>query len=130
MSRVRRSKVVETADDIPAFKSEDEEAQFWSTHELGGELLERMGSLGEDVLPPPRTRSRAISIRFDEELLDRLKALAARRGKGYQTLVKQFLVERLYEEEQRERERDLKPPPPPPGVGIPETRGGGTAEKN
>jgi len=34
--------------------------------------------------------------------LRRVKALAARRGKGYQTLLKEFVVERLYEEERRE----------------------------
>jgi hypothetical protein len=33
--------------------------------------------------------------------LRRLKALAALRNTGYQTLLKQFVVERLYEEERR-----------------------------
>jgi hypothetical protein len=34
--------------------------------------------------------------------LRRLKTLAERRDKGYQTLLKEFVVERLYEEEKRE----------------------------
>jgi hypothetical protein len=34
--------------------------------------------------------------------LKRLRALAALRNTGYQTLLKEFIVERLYEEEKRE----------------------------
>lgn len=42
-------------------------------------------------------------MRFDEFTLRRLKDLARRRNTGYQTLLKQFVAERLYEEEKRER---------------------------
>ncbi len=41
-------------------------------------------------------------MRFDEFTLKRLRVLAARRNTGYQTLLKEFVVERLYEEEKRE----------------------------
>jgi hypothetical protein len=41
-------------------------------------------------------------VRFDEDVLKRLRALARKKGKGYQTLLKEFVVERLYEEEKRE----------------------------
>jgi hypothetical protein len=41
-------------------------------------------------------------VRFDDSTLQRIKALAARRHKGYQTLLKEFVIERLYEEEKRE----------------------------
>ncbi len=34
--------------------------------------------------------------------LARLKRLARKRHKGYQTLLKEFVIERLYEEEKRE----------------------------
>lgn len=49
-----------------------------------------------------RSRTRPIGVRFDESTLSRLKILAARRHKGYQSLLKEFIVERLYEEEKRE----------------------------
>jgi hypothetical protein len=42
------------------------------------------------------------AIRFDADMLTRLRALAARRNTGYQTLLKTFVAERLYEEEKRE----------------------------
>jgi len=48
-----------------------------------------------------RGRTTPVSIRLDRFKLRRLKSLAALRNTGYQTLLKQFVVERLYEEERR-----------------------------
>jgi hypothetical protein len=53
----------------------------------------------QDLVRPGRTTP--IAIRFDQFTLTRLKALAALRNTGYQTLLKEFVVERLYEEEKR-----------------------------
>lgn len=54
--------------------------------------------------PPKRTptASQSINLRLEVNTLKRLKALAARKQMGYQTLLKTFLTERLYEEEKRE----------------------------
>ena len=41
-------------------------------------------------------------MRFDESTLSRLKVLSDRRHKRYQSLLREFIVERLYEEEKRE----------------------------
>jgi hypothetical protein len=46
-------------------------------------------------------RTKPIAVRLDQFTLDRLKALAALHNTGYQTLLKQFVVERVYEEERR-----------------------------
>ncbi|MGP0101572.1 MAG: hypothetical protein ACLPUT_08130 [Solirubrobacteraceae bacterium] len=54
----------------------------------------------QDLIRPGRTTP--IAIRFDQFTLTRLRALAALRNTGYQTLLKEFVVERLYEEEKRE----------------------------
>jgi hypothetical protein len=54
----------------------------------------------QDKVRPGRTTP--IAIRFDQFTLKRLRALAALRNTGYQTLLKEFIVERLYEEEKRE----------------------------
>ncbi len=53
----------------------------------------------QDAVRPGRTTP--IAIRFDQFTLQRLKALAALHNTGYQTLLKEFVVERLYEEEKR-----------------------------
>lgn len=88
--------------EIPEFRNEEEEAEFWATHEITEEFIERAGPVPEGELPPPRSRTRPISMRFDEDVLRRLRAIAERKHKGYQTLLKEFVVERLYEEEKRE----------------------------
>ncbi len=95
-------KKVHSLEAVPEFASEEEEARFWAEHGLGEALLEAMTPPPEGLLPPPRPRSRVISLRLDEDLLGRLKAMARRKGKGYQTLLKEFVLERLYEEEKRE----------------------------
>jgi len=43
-----------------------------------------------------------VTIRFDADVMRRLKVVAREKGKGYQTLLKEFVTERLYEEEVRE----------------------------
>ncbi len=53
----------------------------------------------QDAARPGRTTP--VAIRFDQFTLSRLKTLAALHNKGYQTLLKEFVVERLYEEEKR-----------------------------
>src|SRR5216683_7588573 len=97
-------------DQIPDFLNEDEEDKFWSTHELGPAMLEAMQPSHElaAILPPARARAilqrhtRNLSVRFDLDTLNRLRIVAKKKGVGYQTLLKQFVNERLYEEEKRE----------------------------
>jgi hypothetical protein len=55
--------------------------------------------LMQDIVRPGRTTP--IAVRFDQFTLERLRALAALRNTGYQTLLKEFVIERLYEEEKR-----------------------------
>jgi predicted DNA binding CopG/RHH family protein len=80
---------------IPRFANEAEEQEYWGTHELGPEMLARARRRQE-----PRTRP--VPIRFDATTLARLRRLAERRGVGYQTLLREFVLERLYEEEIRD----------------------------
>jgi predicted DNA binding CopG/RHH family protein len=91
---------IHSQDEIPTFASEEEEHRFWQHHEIADELWDQMPTVPDEELPRPRTKP--VPVRFDEDVLRRLKALAAKRHTGYQTLLKQFVVERLYEEEKRE----------------------------
>ncbi|HXC23077.1 MAG TPA: hypothetical protein VNU28_00715 [Solirubrobacteraceae bacterium] len=72
------------------------EAELAAAHEQE----ERRRKIPKEALAKGRTTP--IAIRFDEFTLKRLRVLAARRNTGYQTLLKEFVVERLYEEEKRE----------------------------
>jgi hypothetical protein len=103
-------KAINSWDDVPHFAIEEEEATFWGAHRLGPSLLAQMRPVpaqGDGDLPPARAatfrpRTRPISVRLDGDVLSRLKTVAARKHKGYQSLLKEFVVERLYEEEKRE----------------------------
>lgn len=70
--------VVDDLDDIPVFSSEAEEAAYWGTHALSEKLLESMHALSDEDAPRPR-KSRAISLRIDEGLLDASKLLQINR---------------------------------------------------
>ena len=88
--------------EIPENMTEAEEREFWDTHEITEEFLDKAEPVPEDMLPPPRPRTRPISLRLDDDVLSRLKDVARKKHKGYQTMLKEFVVERLYEEEKRE----------------------------
>ncbi len=93
--------------DVPAFTSEAEEADYWATHTYSEELLSGFRSEPRAPgLPTPRSRgkkgARSTSLRLEQNVTERLRVLAERKGTAYQTLLKQFVLERLYEEEKRE----------------------------
>lgn len=91
--------------EVPDLTTEKEAREFWDTHEVTEEYLENAGPVAEKDMPPTRSRTgrtTPIAVRFDEDVLERLKQLAAHKHKGYQTLLKEFVSERLYEEEKRE----------------------------
>src|SRR3982751_6471058 len=88
---------------IPSNMTEEQSREFWDSHEITEEYIEKVGTVPEEDLPkfsPPRTKP--ISVRLDGDTLQRLKGLAKVKHKGYQTLLKEFIAERLYEEEKRE----------------------------
>lgn len=93
---------------IPDFKTEQEEAHFWDTHtlEVGMMTREKAQALS-DLLPPTRPRperpakSNPVSLRLSVDLERRLRVLAEKKGTTYQTLLKEFVLERTYEEEKR-----------------------------
>lgn len=106
--------VVNCLEDIPEFASEEEYANFWETHTPGPALFEAAKNNPEswELLNriAPRTRPRQprqpkdthiTTLRLDGDTEQRLKHLAALKKIPYQTLLKQFVNERLYEEEKR-----------------------------
>ncbi|GMA14078.1 hypothetical protein E5F05_18455 [Deinococcus metallilatus] len=86
---------------IPAFTSEAEEAEFWGTHSLAEHLLSREHTNTDLLLPTRPRKSRPTSIRLGTDLERRLCHLAELKGTSYQTLLKEFVLERVYEEEKR-----------------------------
>ena len=78
--------------EIPTFKSEEEEAKFWREHELDAALMK-----GSEHSPDSR-ESTTITLRFDPRMLSRIKRMARSRFLNYQSMMKQWLAERLEDE--------------------------------
>ncbi len=103
MIESQRLEIVDNFDNVPDFATEAEEAHYWATHELGDNILDRMEAMPEEgILSTADTRTRPVVVRLDEDTLQRINMLAARRQIGYQTLLEEFVAERLSEEEKRE----------------------------
>jgi predicted DNA binding CopG/RHH family protein len=81
---------------IPPFEDEDEEREFWATHDsteyLDWEQAERA------ILPKLKPSTKTISLRLSESMLNELRVLANKRDVPYQSLIKIMLRERIDEE--------------------------------
>lgn len=84
-------------EDIPLFDSEEAEADFWSESRIEVRLMESAVAAGSEDL-----ESVTITLRIDPRMLARIKRLARSRYLNYQSMIKQWLSERM-ESEMRER---------------------------
>lgn len=82
---------------IPKFKNEDEEDEFWSTHDTT-EYIDWSKAIINPSFPNLKLSTRSITIRVPESLLNSLKMLANKKDVPYQSLVKIFLDEKIREE--------------------------------
>jgi len=85
-------KTITSWEDIPTFETEADEAVFWNNHELDAKLM-----LSSTHKPDSR-ESTTITLRFDPRMLARIKRLARSRYLNYQSMMKQWLAERIEEE--------------------------------
>jgi len=83
----------ETRKKIPRFKSREEEAAFWDTHSP----LE-YGEWEEVELKVARPLIHTLAVRLDARTIDRLAAVARKKGIGPSTLARMWLLERLEQE--------------------------------
>jgi hypothetical protein len=86
---------------IPKFRSEAEEAEWWSTHEIAG--IWKHGKPARPVKMPAKqlkfireradSRKQAISIRLDSDQIVAAKKIAARKSVGYQTQLRMWIAD-------------------------------------
>lgn len=81
---------------IPRFKNEDEECEFWATHDSTDYI--DWDKAEEVIFPDLKHTTRKISLRLSEYLLWRIKELADSKDVPYQSLMKIFLAERVEKE--------------------------------
>jgi hypothetical protein len=84
-------------EEVPLFDSEQAEAAFWAENRVDLRLMESSVATGGDS-----SESVTITLRLDPRMLSRIKRLARMRYLNYQSMIKQWLSERL-EGEFRER---------------------------
>ena len=82
---------------VPTFSNEDEEREFWATHD-SSEYLDWSTAERNPTFSRLKPSTRTVSIRLPESLIASLKTLANKRDVPYQSLVKIFLAERVREE--------------------------------
>ena len=87
---------------VPRFRNEDEEREFWATHD-STEYVDWKSAV-QARLPNLKPSTATISLRLPESMLEELKVLANKRDVPYQSLMKVFLAERI----ERERGRDKR----------------------
>ena len=80
-------------EEVPQFDGEDAEAVYWANTGVAPRLMElALAQSGEGI------ESVTISLRMDPRMLSKIKRLARSRYLGYQSMIKQWLSERMEQE--------------------------------
>ncbi|MCC6232534.1 MAG: hypothetical protein IT580_07815 [Verrucomicrobiales bacterium] len=80
-------------DEVPLFDREEAEAAFWEGNRIDLRLMESAVASGAEA-----SESVTITLRMDPRMLARMKRLARSRYLNYQSMMKQWLSERMEEE--------------------------------
>jgi predicted DNA binding CopG/RHH family protein len=87
-----RLKAITSWTEVPHFDSEEEEAVYWSAIQLDIRLM------NASLVKTDNRDSTTITMRFDPRMLARIKRIARSRYLNYQSMIKQWLAERLEKE--------------------------------
>jgi predicted DNA binding CopG/RHH family protein len=85
-------KIISRWPEIPHFESDEDEAAFWADSRLDVRLM------NASILKADTRESTTITLRFDPRMLARIKRIARSRYLNYQSMIKQWLSERLEKE--------------------------------
>jgi predicted DNA binding CopG/RHH family protein len=86
-------------EEVPMFDNDEAEAAFWAENRVDVRLMD-----SSVVASAENAESVTMTLRIDPRMLAKLKRLARSRYLNYQSMIKQWLSERLEEES---RGRDL-----------------------
>jgi len=89
-------------DEVPLFDNEEAEAAFWADNRIELRLMEATVAASSEI-----SESVTITLRIDPRMLARIKRLARSRYLNYQSMIKQWLSERM-EQELRERTTEAR----------------------
>jgi predicted DNA binding CopG/RHH family protein len=89
-------------EDVPLFDREEAEAAFWADNRLDVRLMESA------FAPSSESDSVTITLRMDPRMLARIKRVARSRYLNYQSMLKQWMSERMEQEVQRSNNNGLR----------------------
>ncbi len=78
---------------VPEFATDEAEAKYWSDAAIDLRLMENSIAIGSSA-----NESVTITLRMDPRMLSRIKRLARSRFLNYQSMIKQWLSERMEQE--------------------------------
>ena len=81
---------------LPKFKNEEEESEFWATHDSTEYVDWSKGQFM--TFPNLKPSTRTISVRLPVSLIEDLKSIANVRDVPYQSLMKMFLIDKVRQE--------------------------------
>jgi len=84
---------IQSWDDVPLFDSEQAEADFWAENQVDLRLMELSATASSE-----QSESVTITLRMDPRMLSRIKRVARFGFLNYQTMIKQWLSERMEKE--------------------------------
>ena len=88
--------IITNWEQVPEFAGEKEEAVFWEAAQVDVRLMEN------SIVASSNTKeSVTITLRMDPRMLSRLKWIARSRFLNYQSMIKQWLSERMEEEKNK-----------------------------
>jgi predicted DNA binding CopG/RHH family protein len=85
-------------DEVPLFDLDEAEAAFWADNTIDVRLMEGSVVSGNELAD-----SVTITLRMDPRMLARIKRVARSRYLNYQSMIKQWLSERMEQETREQR---------------------------
>lgn len=89
-------------EEVPLFDREEAEAAFWAETRVDVRLMDSSVAAGSELAD-----STTITLRMDPRMLARIKRMARSRYLNYQSMIKQWLSERM-EQEMRDTQINLR----------------------
>lgn len=82
---------------LPQFKNEDEEREFWTKHDLSDVFNPKTSKRFRPIFTNLKPSTQSITIRLPKLMVDSLKMLANEQDVPYQSLLKTYLNEKIQE---------------------------------
>src|SRR5215204_3785322 len=90
-------------EEVPMFDGEEAEAVFWAETRIDLRLMEEASTANSEV-----SDSVTITLRIDPRMLARIKRMARSRYLNYQSMIKQWLSERMEQELREQRVTSIR----------------------